>query len=488
VRLLSSGAPEVFPCNLGRPIHWTVEFGYRSTTRISSQTLATDVDTRNSTDRKSSQRERLLAGMIAAAHRHGYAGANVSHVIEHAGVSRPTFYDYFADKDDCFIAAHREISRFLVWEIRRAVTAVPPELAVQTSIRTLIKLSEDFPDRAGFLSNEAMAGGWRGLDERDRLIDKIAEVVDEARAQTPPHIPTPDLPIQVVFGAGRWLLAPPLRRGERDLSALAEDFVGWVEMYNAPTGEHRWHTLELGPEMPPSPHVSEISLSPPPAIPPGRSKLTKSEIARNQRERILYATAKEASAKGYNVTTVADITTTAQVDRRVFYKHFRDKQQAFLAAHELGVQQLMALSASAFFSANAWPERAWASMRAGTQFQATHPVISHIALVESHAVGASAIQRIDDSRAAFTIFLQEANQRASPPASRTAMEAIAGSIFEICYRQARLGQSDQMSRLTCNGAYIVLAPFIGPAAANEFIDVKLHEATTATGAQRLPAP
>ncbi len=449
--------------------------------------MTTDVNSPSPTDRKSTQRERLIAGMIAAAHRYGYAGANVSQVIGHAGVSRPTFYEYFEDKDDCFLAAHREISRLLIWEIHRAVAAAAPEQAVQTSIRTLIKLSEEFPDRAGFLANEAMAGGWRGLDERDRLIEEIAQVVEQARAQAPPQTPTPDLPIQLVFGAGRWLLAPPLRRGERDLTALADDFIRWVESYEMPNSEHRWNTLEPGPELPPSPHESQISLLPPPAIPPGRSRLSKSEIARNQHDRILYATATQAATKGYNVTTIADITAAASVDRRVFYKHFSDKQQAFLAVHELGVQQLMALSASAFFSATAWPDRIWEAMRASAQFQTTHPIVTHIALVESHAVGASAIQRIDDSRAAFTLFLQEGNQHTSHPVSRTAMEAIAGAIFEICYRQARQGQSDQMSRLTRNGAFIILAPFIGPAAANEFIDAKQRE-TVAEAAQRSPAP
>ncbi len=455
-------------------------FGYRSSHPEGDElshagTVSIDVQTSLQADRKSTQRERLIAGMLAAAHRCGYDGANVSQVIAEAGVSRPTFYEYFKDKDDCFVATHREVSRLLVWEIRRAVQAQPPELAAQTAIRALIRLSEEFPDRAGFLCNEAMAAGRRGLDEHDRLIDKLGQVVDEARARTPPEMPTPDLPVQVVFGAGRWLLAPPLRRGEHDLSALADEFVRWVEMYEMPTGEHRWHAPRPGPELTPSPFVSEISLHPPPAIRPGRSKLSKSEIARNQHERILYATAEQAAAKGYNVTTVADITASAQVDRRVFYKHFRDKQQAFLAVHELGVQQLMTLSASAFFSRSEWPERVWAAMRAGTQFQATHPIVTHISLVESHAVGASAIQRIDDNRAAFTIFLQEGNLQAGRPASSTIMEAIAGSTFEICYRVARRGESAQMSRLTHNGAFIVLAPFMGPAEANAFIDEKLRE-------------
>ena len=78
-------------------------------------------------------------------------------------------------------------------------------------------------------------------------------------------------------------------------------------------------------------------------------------------------------------------------------------------------------------------------------------------------------------RAAFTIFLQEGNLQAGQPASSTIMEAIAGSTFEICYRVARRGESAQMTRLTRSGAFIVLAPFIGPATASTFIDEKQRE-------------
>ncbi|HXM87565.1 MAG TPA: TetR/AcrR family transcriptional regulator, partial [Solirubrobacteraceae bacterium] len=53
---------------------------------------------------KSTQRERLVHGMVEAANVGGYASANVSAVIANAGVSRPTFYEYFVDRDDCFVA------------------------------------------------------------------------------------------------------------------------------------------------------------------------------------------------------------------------------------------------------------------------------------------------------------------------------------------------------------------------------------------------
>lgn len=427
-------------------------------------------------DRRSTQRERLIAAMVMAARRHGYAGATVSEVIERAGVSRPTFYEYFEDRDACFLATHRELATLFVARIRETVQAAPPERAVQAGIRRFIELAEEHPNGASFLTDSTMAGGWGALDARDHMIDEVAHIIERALARAQPDALTPDVPVPVVLGAVRWLLAPLLRTGDPGLSELADGLTHWVESYNRPHRRHRWRTLDPGPELPASPHESHISPRPPPPIPSGRSKLSKAEIARNQRERIMYATAHVAAAKGYTVTTIADITEVASVDRRVFYKHFRDKQQAFLAVHELCIQQIMAVTATAFFSVKEWPERAWASMHACAQFQAAHSLVTHIALIESHAVGAPAVQRVDDSRTVFTIFFQEGNEYLGAPAPRTTTESTLGAIFETFYRQARRGASETMARLTPNGTYLMLAPFLGPEAANEFIDDKLREA------------
>ncbi|HXC23858.1 MAG TPA: hypothetical protein VNU28_04680, partial [Solirubrobacteraceae bacterium] len=69
------------------------------------------------------------------------------------------------------------------------------------------------------------------------------------------------------------------------------------------------------------------------------------------------------------------------------------------------------------------------------------------------------------------------------PSSPMAMEAILGAIFEICYKRAREGRSELISRMACNGAYIMMAPFLGPVAANEFIAEKLR--AIAAGSQGL---
>src|SRR5215218_2644460 len=51
------------------------------------------------------QRERLIAAMLRAASELGYRETNVQDVIERAGVSRPTFYEHFANKEACFLTA-----------------------------------------------------------------------------------------------------------------------------------------------------------------------------------------------------------------------------------------------------------------------------------------------------------------------------------------------------------------------------------------------
>jgi AcrR family transcriptional regulator len=427
-------------------------------------------------ERKRTQRARLIAGMIAAAHRHGYAGANISQTIAHAGVSRPTFYEYFTDKDDCFLAAHAEIGELLLAELEGAIAGSPPERAMQAAIVRIVRLSETLPDRGALLVNEGLAGGPRALDQHDRLIARMAATIDRALAQAPPRSLTPDLPTHMALSAGRWLLAPALRRGERDLSAIEADAVGWVESYLRPTEEHRWRTLEPGPPLAPSPHVAPEWLAEPEPPARGRPRLSRAELARKQRERIMYATAETVVAKGYNATTIADITAAARIDRRIFYRHFRDRQQAYVAVHELGMQHLMAVSAAAFFSAGEWPERVWQATWASTQFEAAHPIVTKFGHVHSHAVGPAAIQRIDDGRAAFTIFLQEGNRYAQEPPSRGAMEAIGGAVFEIAYLQAREDRCELISRQAGHAAYLILAPFVGPAAATEFVEAKLREA------------
>src|SRR3954466_2599731 len=52
-----------------------------------------------------SRRGRVFRAMAETMARKGYAATSVSEVLRTAGVSRETFYEQFASKEDCFMAA-----------------------------------------------------------------------------------------------------------------------------------------------------------------------------------------------------------------------------------------------------------------------------------------------------------------------------------------------------------------------------------------------
>src|ERR1700730_10541513 len=73
--------------------------------------------------RKHTQRRRILQGVVEIAARDGYDAATINQIIAHAVVSRPTFYDYFTDQEECFLHATIAGNEQLVAHLKAAVDA-----------------------------------------------------------------------------------------------------------------------------------------------------------------------------------------------------------------------------------------------------------------------------------------------------------------------------------------------------------------------------
>lgn len=422
--------------------------------------------------------------MVRVAGREGYARATVSAVIATAGVSRPTFYEYFADRDECFLAAVAHSQEQLSRAVREAIDRRPQERACQAAVEAMVGFAASQPMLARLLMSEAMAGGPRGCDQRDEGVRQLAEMVRERREGLPADTPVADLHNSTLIGGIYRLLATRLRRSEPGISALTQDLTAWVESYEVPVGECCWQELRWSKPLAPSPVVPFSELHSPMALPPGRPRIPEEDVAWNHRMRIMLAAACLAQEKGYTATTVADITGLAGVDGRAFYRLFADKQDAFMAVHEWGFQQVMDITARGFFSGASWPERSWEAGRALTQLLERNPLIAHVGFVEAYAVGRNAAQRVEDSHIAFAIFLQEGFQHQQRPEhlSRLALEAIIATIFETIYQQARTGSSSRVSGLLPYIGHLWLAPFLGPTRAKRLTD-KMLEAES-----RAPAP
>src|ERR1700758_4415655 len=78
------------------------------------------------------QRARMLAAAVDTVQEVGYARMTVAQVIARARVSRKTFYDVFADREDCFLAAFSQALERARQEVSAAYEA---ESAWRDSIR-----------------------------------------------------------------------------------------------------------------------------------------------------------------------------------------------------------------------------------------------------------------------------------------------------------------------------------------------------------------
>jgi AcrR family transcriptional regulator len=435
-------------------------------------TPKTSININTQTSRKNTQRDRLIAGIIEVANRDGYAGCSVSAVTAAAKVSKPTFYEYFQDRDDCFVAALEVVCMSLLEEILATIAQEPAEWAMTSAAATMARFASAEPLLARFLMNEPLAAGGPALEARDRGIGELAKAVEQALASAAADTLVPDVPIEIVIGGIYRLLASRLRRSEPITTALADSICEWLRSYEVTLEEHRWRSLRLWPKLEPSPYLPKTRLRPPDPLGPGRPRLSEPEVAENQRRRILFSTAHLAKEKGFSATTVAEIVKHAHVDLRAFYALFPEKQDAFMAVQELGLQDVIAVTALAFFAGASWPERSWEAGRALTQFLEMNPTLATIGFVEAYAVGPAAAQRIEDSHVAFTIFLREGLHHTSKAdaLSRVALEATVVSGFELVYRQVRSKRRAAVSGALPYIAYLWLTPFLGPQETNRFID------------------
>jgi AcrR family transcriptional regulator len=176
-----------------------------------------------------------------------------------------------------------------------------------------------------------------------------------------------------------------------------------------------------------------------------------------------------AAAKGYEMTTIADVTEAAMVGRETFDGMFASREACFLEAYDAVIDVLVAHVSTAFESTagQPWPERMAAALRALVDLLATEHDIARMAMVEVTAVGEDARIRYRAALGRFTTFLEEGRsaspQRDELPAD-TARFAIGGATSMI-FNEIRAGRGPELRRILPDLLFAVLMPYIGPEAA-----------------------
>ncbi|HEX5989259.1 MAG TPA: TetR/AcrR family transcriptional regulator [Solirubrobacterales bacterium] len=134
------------------------------------------------------QRERLIVAMLNAAADLGYLETNVQDVIDRAGVSRPTFYEHFSNKEDCFLAAFDTSAE----RLRKKVDSAARKGGqiwrdrVRFSLEALLRFACHEPDTARTMVVEARSASATAVRRRVELMDEFARCLEsQARELLP---------------------------------------------------------------------------------------------------------------------------------------------------------------------------------------------------------------------------------------------------------------------------------------------------------------
>jgi AcrR family transcriptional regulator len=174
-----------------------------------------------------SQRGRLLEAMAQCVAEQGYAETTVAQVIRRAGVSRKTFYEHFADKRACFLAAWEVGNEILLAQVLDAGEQTDGWRArLRAGADAFLEVLAAEPEFARSFMIEVLSVGEDALARRaeiiERFADALAETHRQALAEGAKLRPVPPWACRAAAGAAWELTVEHLRtHGVEGLTALA---------------------------------------------------------------------------------------------------------------------------------------------------------------------------------------------------------------------------------------------------------------------------
>jgi AcrR family transcriptional regulator len=149
--------------------------------------------------------------MIQVVGSKGYQATSIADVIAEAGASRSTFYKYFDDKRDGFLAAYElSLGRVLAIALASCDREGPWTEAARQRLAAVVALFAGDPSLARTAVVEFAAAGDEARQLHRAALGRIASSLDEAR---PPHPRLPPSTAPMAVGGVAALIADELRAG-----------------------------------------------------------------------------------------------------------------------------------------------------------------------------------------------------------------------------------------------------------------------------------
>lgn len=138
------------------------------------------------------QRGRILEAVTHVVAEKGYAGATVELIVRTAGVSRTTFYQLFAGKQECLLASYEVATKIVLDQIAEAATMALPDgwhAAFEAGLDAYLDTIRSQPEIARAQFVELGALGSDAISARSRAqsahTDAIVALMDLAHTGDP---------------------------------------------------------------------------------------------------------------------------------------------------------------------------------------------------------------------------------------------------------------------------------------------------------------
>jgi AcrR family transcriptional regulator len=198
--------------------------------------------------------------------------------------------------------------------------------------------------------------------------------------------------------------------------------------------------------------ASRLAGPAPERLPRHPHRLSREDVARSQRGRILRAVAESVAARGYSAASVADVISRAGVSRSTFYELYDGKESAFLDAYA-GIELVHRHLLDSFRAGDTPIEMVRAAVHAHLVSLAAEPAFAWMFFVEAVVAGPRILTRRREATESFLDVLTAMVEHARavdpsvPAPDRGLLLAFVGAARELIAAQLLNHDAESLSEL-----------------------------------------